>query len=100
MCCAGLTTTQVEKRWGGLVGRLTLWCLLWLLLWKCGDIVVGGGSDAAGSVNIRLSSQCASGAVLNSHAALQEKKEFHLREAIRLYPPYISAYVNLGGWLC
>lgn len=25
-----------------------------------------------------------------------EKKEFHLREAIRLYPPYISAYVNLG----
>ena len=24
------------------------------------------------------------------------RKEFHLREAIRLYPPYISAYINLG----
>lgn len=26
----------------------------------------------------------------------KEAKEFHLREAIRLYPPYISAYTNLG----
>lgn len=25
-----------------------------------------------------------------------DKKEFHLREALRLYPPYISAYINLG----
>jgi hypothetical protein len=26
-------------------------------------------------------------------------KEFHLREAIRLYPPYVSAYINLGAYL-
>lgn len=25
-----------------------------------------------------------------------QEKEFHYREAVRLYPPYISAYVNLG----
>eukprot|EP00041_Stephanoeca_diplocostata_P023952 m.598147 g.598147 ORF g.598147 m.598147 type:complete len:1012 (+) comp22420_c0_seq1:242-3277(+) len=25
-----------------------------------------------------------------------DQKEFHLREALRLYPPYISAYINLG----
>eukprot|EP00048_Salpingoeca_helianthica_P023713 m.26553 g.26553 ORF g.26553 m.26553 type:complete len:605 (-) comp8945_c0_seq1:26-1840(-) len=26
----------------------------------------------------------------------QARKEFHFREAIRIYPPYASAYVNLG----
>lgn len=33
----------------------------------------------------------------NYHYAVEgETREFHLREAIRLYPPYISAYINLG----
>ena len=28
---------------------------------------------------------------------VQDKKEFHYLEAIRLYPIYVSAYINLGA---
>ena len=33
---------------------------------------------------------------LTSDPAMKHAAEFHFREAIRIYPPYGSAYINLG----